>query len=177
MTFRCLASPHGARICTSRHCTFLVWAVAASGSLRSFLPEGQHPPWVFPAHASCTRWSAPFNFLTSYSDLPLSSLTWSAGTLDSFTTNSRTLSLTPKKEHTLTPFSLAANCSRAMGKAGGEDPKIFDPPQGPPAGYPSLGLPGGPSGIEAGQDTHPLPTLLGAEVQSEIRPRKHAQTR
>ena len=136
MRFRCLASPHGARICTSRHCTFLVWAVAASWSLRSFCLRPA-PPWVFPAHASCTRWSAPLNFLTSYSDLPLSNLTWSAGTLDSFTTNSRTLSLTPKKEHTLTHFSLTASCNRAMGKAGGEDPKVFDPPQGPladPAG-------------------------------------------
>ena len=51
------------------------------------------------------------------------------------------------------------------GRRGGEDSKFFNPPQGPQAAYPTLGLRGHPSGVEAGVDSYPLPTPIGAEVR------------
>ena len=120
-----LASPHGARIRSRSPYALLVWAVAAFRSLRSFSLR-LAPPCLFPPHVSRTRCFAPLNFLTSSSNLPRGTLTLSAGNQNWFTTHSRTTSLTPKNEHTRTPFSPTASCSKASEKREGV-PQLFQP--------------------------------------------------
>ena len=127
--WRFLSAAHGARICTSSPFAFLLWAVPVSLSLRSFSLRPA-PSCLFPPHVSLTLSSAALNFLNSSSNLALSALTSSAGYPNCPTTQLRTWGVTPKKLQTPTPFSRMACWSRAIGKAGGAGPQIFQPSLG-----------------------------------------------
>ena len=129
------------RICTCNPSAFLLWAVAASVTLRSFALRPA-PPYLFPPHISRTRCSVALNFLTTSSNLPLNTLTCPACCLSCFTTQCRTWAVTPKKEQTPTPFSQAAKPRGRRGVAS----QILEPSHGLLTGDCSLGLSGYPMG-------------------------------